>query len=120
MQKKTFLEPWGNFQTIFGDVLNQFSIFCNSSAYGSNSSVTWIKSPNKINISVLQPDSRILITNNGQLVNFTTLYPLDEQYYACGVILNNKLQIVNQYYLFVRGKKSLLFGYLQSLAKNFS
>jgi len=88
--------------------LNQFSIFCNSSAYGSNSSVTWIKSPNKINISVLQPDSRILITNNGQLVNFTTLYLPDEQYYACGVTLNNKLAIINQYYLFVRGKISQL------------
>ena len=65
------------------------------------------------------PDSRILITNNGQLVNFTTLYLVDEQYYACGVILNNKLQIVNQYYLFVRGKKSLLFRQLQNLAKYF-
>ena len=65
------------------------------------------------------PDSRILITNNGQLVNFTTLYLGDEQYYACGVILNNKLQIVNQYYLFVRGKKSLLFRQLQNLAKYF-
>jgi hypothetical protein len=87
--------------------LNQFSIFCDSSAYGSNGSVTWIKSPNKINISVLLPDSRILITNNGQLVNFTTLYLGDEQYYACGVILNNKLQIINQYFLFARGKISL-------------
>ena len=96
-------EPFSAYQTLIGDVLNSFSIFCNTSAYGPNVSVTWLQSVNKSSIFILTSSNRTLITKNGQLVNFTTLFLSDQQYYACGVTINKTLVIVNQYFLFVRG-----------------
>ena len=110
---------------MIGDVFAQFSIFCNTTAYGSNNNITWLKSLNKVNIYVLQNDSRILIINNGQKVEFTNLSLSDQQYYACGVTINNKLVVVNQYFLYVRGKnfelkKNLFILYLSKRLEFFA
>ena len=50
-------------------------------------------------------DSRISFSGtNGQQLNFATLALLDDEYYSCGYLSNNKFQINSNYYLFIRGK----------------
>ena len=56
-----------------------------------------------MNIFVIQNDGRTIIAQHGQQLNISNLYLADQQYYACGITLNAKLNILNQYFLFVRG-----------------
>ena len=85
-------------------MLTNYSIFCNASAYGPNANVTWISSIDKITINVILNDSRITFSNNGQQINFASLVLPDQLYYACGII-SAKFLVINQYFLYVRGKK---------------
>ena len=85
-------------------MLTNYSIYCNASAYGPNATVTWISSIDKITINVILTDSQITFSNNGQQINFANLVLSDQLYYACGII-STKFVVINQYYLYVRGKK---------------
>ena len=93
--------PFANAQTLIEDALKNYSINCNAP---TNGSITWIQSFDKIGIFLVQSDSRITFSNNGQQLNFASLLLTDQSYYACG-LLGTRFTVVNQYFLYVRGNK---------------
>ena len=80
-----------------------YSINCNHSALLANQSIIWIQTVNKTNIFYIQQSDKV--SANGDVLSFTSLRLIDEEFYACGIFDSNtnKLKIINSYYLYVRG-----------------
>ncbi len=104
---------------LIGDVTKNFSILCNISPQYSNQTIGWIRSINKSSSFLIQNDSRISFSKNENeyQLNFLNLYLNDQQYYACGLI-GDKFIPVLEYFLFVRGELLqmvlILMGFVSS------
>jgi hypothetical protein len=86
-----------------GDVGQPFTIYCNNSASSANQAITWVQTKNKTGFFPTTNSSRITFSNNGQQLNFASLFLSDEEYYACGYLNGSSYKIYNSYYLFIRG-----------------
>ncbi len=86
-----------------GDAGQPFTIYCNNSASSANQAITWIQTLNKTGVFSTTNSSGITFSNNGQQLNFASLFLSDEEYYACGYLNGSSYKIYNFYYLFIRG-----------------
>ncbi len=93
---------------VIGDISSAYTINCNASA---NQSVIWLQTLNKTGVFYVQTDDRITIASNGQQLSFAKLALIDDEYYGCGFIdpTNNKLKLLNSYYLYIRGNFKHIF-----------
>ncbi|CAF0937578.1 unnamed protein product [Brachionus calyciflorus] len=94
-----------NSPQIIADGGTTFDLTCNINDV-TNINLQWIRSLNKaLNSSFLvEPTSRIIISDNGKKLTFLNIGVLDEEYYAC-VYFNSttsRIRIVSRYNLFVR------------------
>lgn len=90
---------------LIGDSLLPYSIKCNATGLAPNQTIIWVQTLNKVKLYAVQTDNRITIADDGQTLNFAQLALIDEEYYGCGAISQNKFKLLNTYYLYVRGKK---------------
>jgi hypothetical protein len=89
---------------LIGDALSGFKIDCNQSDSNLNLPITWIKTIKKVGTYIVgNNDSEISISSNKSQLNFASLKLVDEEYYACGYLDNNRFQLFNNYFLFIRG-----------------
>jgi hypothetical protein len=62
-----------------------------------------VQTKNKTGVFSTTNSSGITFSNNGQQLNFASLFLSDEEYYACGYLNGSSYTIYNSYYLFIRG-----------------
>ncbi len=83
-----------------GDLNSMITLVCNLSSNETNQTISWEKSYNKISSTDLLATTYIEIDNSGLQVLFKALEYGDQQYYSC----NNGTDVIQAYYLYVRGE----------------
>jgi hypothetical protein len=93
-----------NSTQLIGDIGTSFSINCDGPEINSaNVFVAWIHTINKTGAYLLQNSSEVSFNSNGRQLSFGALKLSNDEYYSCGFLSNNRFEIVNNYYLFIRG-----------------
>ena len=92
-----------NATRLTGDALNSFTIYCNRSDANAGLPITWIKTINQAGTYVITNDTEITLLNDNNELYFASLKIIDEEYYSCGYLRNNKFQLFNNYFLYIRG-----------------
>ena len=96
-----------NSTLIIGNSGNSFTIDCNGTLVNNNQRIIWVKTLNKTGVYIVQNNSVTYISSNGQQLSFKSLSITDEEYYSCGYLLSNNFQIINNYFLYIRGRNNL-------------
>lgn len=79
-----------------------FQIRSNST---KNSKIIWFKSNKSQDFSILQENNRIFFKNNRTIIYFSSVELEDEEFYFSGYFSNNgRLNILNSFQLFIKGK----------------
>ena len=91
-----------NSTLIIGNIGSPFTIVCNGSLI-NNQQIIWVQTLNKTGVYIVQNSNIMSISSNGQILSFTSLRLTDEEYYSCGYTVVNNFQIINNYFLYIRG-----------------
>jgi hypothetical protein len=72
----------------------------------SNRNVTWFQTINKENVYYVDEDENTRILNNGNILEIKNIKLINDEFYGCGTVdnINNEINIIESYRLFVRGK----------------
>ena len=92
--------------TISANFNETLSLSCNSSAIGSNQTISWIGITESQSLYYLSEIAgHLQFANNGKELNILNLAFSDQMYYVCGVLENNLPVILNQYFVTTRSMK---------------
>jgi hypothetical protein len=91
--------------TLYADAgSSSYSIICNNSS-DLTQDIKWIQTFNKSTFYYLKESSKYVLSNNSKVLTITNVALNDEEYYACGYLIDKAFKIISTYLLYVRGKK---------------
>lgn len=78
----------------------QFQITCSTSIARP---IVWLQTVNETGVFNLPNSTRVIVSPNGLVLNFTVVNLVDQEYYACAYYdASNVLRVIQAYYLFVK------------------
>lgn len=80
---------------------SSYSLSCNTSDL--NQEIKWIQTFNKTKFYYLKESNRYVLSNNSRVLTIQNILLSDEEYYACGYVVDRAFRIVTSYYLYVKG-----------------